>query len=71
MCVYCEKPRCEMHMQADRRLHNHGSMFIKETVRGMFRIVAVSIDGEPTYMESERISYCPFCGRLMRGEAHE
>ena len=52
-------------------MRNNKSMYIKETVAGMFRIVAVSFDSEPTYMESERISYCPFCGRLLRGEAYE
>ncbi len=68
MCVYCEEPRNEMHMQADRPLRNNKSMYIKETFPGMFRIVAMSSDGEPTYMESERISYCPFCGQLLRGD---
>lgn len=68
MCVYCEEPRNGMHIQADRFWHSDKSMSIKETMPGMFRIVAVFAEDEPSYMESERISYCPFCGRLLRGE---
>lgn len=68
MCVYCEEPRNDMHIQADRFWHSNKSMRIKETMPGMFRIAAVFGDDEPGYMESERISYCPFCGRLLRGE---
>lgn len=68
MCVYCEGPRNDMHIQADRFWHSNKSMRIKETMPSMFRIAAVFGDDEPGYMESERISYCPFCGRLLRGE---
>lgn len=68
MCVYCEGPCNDMHIQADRFWHSNKSMRIKETMPGMFRIAAVFGDDEPGYMESERISYCPFCGRLLRGE---
>lgn len=66
MCVYCEKPRNDMSLQADRFFHKDKSMRIKETAPGIFRIAAVFGEDEPSYMESERISYCPFCGRLLR-----
>lgn len=50
MCVYCEEPRNDMHIQADRFWHSNKSMRIKETMPGMFRIAAVFGDDEPGYM---------------------
>lgn len=68
MCVYCEEPRNDMHAQADRSISNCGSMRISETRVGMYRIIVNGWAGDVLYMESERISYCPFCGRTLRGE---
>lgn len=68
MCIYCDEPRADMNRRVDSGINLLGSMRISCLDYSANRIVAVVLGGDPTMIVSERISFCPFCGRKLQGE---